>query len=159
MPGFPIRTSSDQRSVDSSPRLIAASYVLHRLPVPRHPPCALKHLQHKKPIIRRKIAHQFVRNNAPPNLKGRQPHSYELDARNHYPQIKHHTPPPKFGGGVIGLIIRGVWLRARCVNVFFLQRLWGVVSFRPVSASSLHLLLGFQVWSINPVVCGGPYPS
>lgn len=64
-----------------------------------------------------------------------------------------------FGGGVIGLIIRGVWLRARCVNVFFLQRLWGVVSFRPVSASSLHLLLGFQVWSINPVVCGGPYPS
>jgi hypothetical protein len=47
VPGFPIRTSSDQRSVDSSPRLIAASYVLHRLPVPRHPPCALKHLQHK----------------------------------------------------------------------------------------------------------------
>ena len=34
-----------------------------------------------------------------------------------------------------------------------------VVSFRPVSASSLHPLLGFQVWSINPVVCGGPYPS
>ena len=30
-------------------RLIAASHVLHRLPVPRHPPCALKHLQHKKP--------------------------------------------------------------------------------------------------------------
>ena len=47
--GFPIRTSSDQSSVDSSPRLIAASNVLHRLPVPRHPPCALKHLQHKKP--------------------------------------------------------------------------------------------------------------
>ena len=63
-----------------------------------------------------------------------------------------------FGGGVIGVIIRGVWLRARCV-FFFLQRLRGVVSFRPVSASSLHLLLGFQVWSINPVGCGGPYPS
>ena len=45
--GFPIRTSSDQRSVDSSPRLIAASYVLHRPLMPRHPPCALKHLQHK----------------------------------------------------------------------------------------------------------------
>ena len=45
VPGFPIRTSSDPRSVDSSPRLIAASHVLHRLPVPRHPPCALKHLQ------------------------------------------------------------------------------------------------------------------
>ncbi len=50
VPGFPIRTSSDPRSVDSSPRLIAASYVLHRLPVPRHPPCALKHLQHKTRI-------------------------------------------------------------------------------------------------------------
>jgi hypothetical protein len=48
VPGFPIRTSSDQRSVDSSPRHIAASHVLHRLLMPRHPPCALKHLQHKK---------------------------------------------------------------------------------------------------------------
>ena len=45
--GFPIRTSSDPRSVGSSPRHIAASHVLHRLSVPRHPPCALKHLQHK----------------------------------------------------------------------------------------------------------------
>src|SRR3954469_25876167 len=48
--GSPIRTSSDQRSVDSSPRLIAASYVLHRLLVPRHPPCALNNLAtHKIP--------------------------------------------------------------------------------------------------------------
>jgi len=46
-PGFPIRTSSDHSSVDSSPRLIAASYVLHRLLVPRHPPCALKNLATK----------------------------------------------------------------------------------------------------------------
>lgn len=49
MPGFPIRTSSDPRSVDSSPRHIAASHVLHRLSMPRHPPCALKHLQTQKP--------------------------------------------------------------------------------------------------------------
>ncbi len=48
MPGFPIRTSSDPRSVDSSPRHNAASHVLHRLPVPRHPPCALKHLHTKQ---------------------------------------------------------------------------------------------------------------
>lgn len=34
-----------------------------------------------------------------------------------------------------------------------------LVSFRPVSASSLHSLLSFQVWPIEPVVCGGPYPS
>jgi hypothetical protein len=46
--GSPIRKSSDQRSVDSSPRLIAASYVLHRLLVPRHPPCALNNLATQK---------------------------------------------------------------------------------------------------------------
>src|SRR5918997_6277028 len=39
-----IRTSSDHSSVDSSPRPIAASHVLHRLLMPRHPPCALTHL-------------------------------------------------------------------------------------------------------------------
>lgn len=46
-----------------------------------------------------------------------------------------------------------VWLRA--TQCLFLC----VVSFRPVSASSLHTLRCFQVWSIDPVVCGGPYPS
>ena len=40
-----------------------------------------------------------------------------------------------------------VWLRVVCV------------SFRPVSASSLRPLLGVEVWSIDPVVCGGPYPT
>ena len=39
--GFPIRKSPDQRLISSSPRLIAAVHVLHRLQVPRHPPCAL----------------------------------------------------------------------------------------------------------------------
>ena len=47
VPGFPIRTSSDPRSVDSSPRHIAGSHVLHRLLMPRHPPCALKNLNTK----------------------------------------------------------------------------------------------------------------
>ena len=48
MPGFPIRTSSDQRSIDNSPRLNAALHVLHRLSMPRHPPCALnnEHTNH-----------------------------------------------------------------------------------------------------------------
>jgi hypothetical protein len=45
--GSPIRTPSDQRSVGSSPRLIAASHVLHRLLVPRHPPYALTNLATK----------------------------------------------------------------------------------------------------------------
>src|SRR3954462_4148587 len=47
VPGFPIRTPWDHSSVDSSPRPIAASHVLHRLLVPRHPPYALSNLTTK----------------------------------------------------------------------------------------------------------------
>ena len=39
--GCPIRKSSDISLVCSSPKLIAAYHVLHRLSDPRHPPCAL----------------------------------------------------------------------------------------------------------------------
>ena len=42
--GFPIRKSWPQRPVIDSTRLIADSHVLHRLPMPRHPPCALVNL-------------------------------------------------------------------------------------------------------------------
>src|ERR1700747_2677333 len=38
---FPIRRSRGQRLVSTSPGLIAAAHVLHRLLAPRHPPCAL----------------------------------------------------------------------------------------------------------------------
>ena len=38
---FLIRRFPDQRLVSTSPRLIAAAHVLHRLLAPRHPPCAL----------------------------------------------------------------------------------------------------------------------
>ena len=44
MPGYPIRTSPDQSLLGGSPKLIAASHVLHRLPAPRHSPCALSSL-------------------------------------------------------------------------------------------------------------------
>src|SRR5436853_4778962 len=47
VPGFPIRTPWDHSLVDSSPRPIAASHVLHRLLVPRHPPSALSNLTTK----------------------------------------------------------------------------------------------------------------
>ena len=40
-PGFPIRTSSDQRLLTTSPKLFAGCYVLHRLFMSRHPPYAL----------------------------------------------------------------------------------------------------------------------
>src|SRR5215210_6549437 len=39
--GFPIRESADHSLFSDSPRLIAAVHALHRLLVPRHPPCAL----------------------------------------------------------------------------------------------------------------------
>src|SRR3954447_14867249 len=39
--GFPIRRSRGQRLVSTSPGLIGAAHVLHRLSAPRHPPCAL----------------------------------------------------------------------------------------------------------------------
>lgn len=42
LPGFPIRTPSDQSLVGGSPRPIAAPHVLHRSRVPRHPPYALQ---------------------------------------------------------------------------------------------------------------------
>ena len=46
-PGFPIRKSRGQGLLSDSPELIAAARVLHRLPVPRHPPCALSSLTMK----------------------------------------------------------------------------------------------------------------
>src|SRR5579875_63132 len=39
--GFPIRESTGHRLFSASPWLIAADHALHRLLVPRHPPCAL----------------------------------------------------------------------------------------------------------------------
>ena len=52
--GFPIRTSADQRSFSTYPRLIAAIHVLHRLLTPRHPPRALN-------ILTRYLEHTYCR--------------------------------------------------------------------------------------------------
>src|SRR6476661_6422943 len=48
-PGFPIRRSTDQSLVDSSPWLFAATHVLHRHLAPRHPPLALCSLKSHSP--------------------------------------------------------------------------------------------------------------
>src|SRR5437588_2997776 len=56
--GFPIRRSRDQRLVSTSPRLIAAAHVLHRLLAPRHPPCALVLLIEKNTLC---VAMEFSR--------------------------------------------------------------------------------------------------
>src|SRR5690606_33103870 len=65
----------DHSSVGNSPGTIAASHVLHRFLVPRHPPCALTHL-HTTPDAR---VHYAVLNQQPvphpPTAgKARQPH-------------------------------------------------------------------------------------
>ena len=46
--GFPIRISTDQSLVGSSPWLFAATHVLHRCQVPRHPPLALYSLEEQR---------------------------------------------------------------------------------------------------------------
>src|SRR3978361_406991 len=69
--GFPIRKSSDQSLVDSSPRLFAASYVLHRLLVPRHPPCALTNLATNKRCSRPLCSSQGTGDPSPTPLRGR----------------------------------------------------------------------------------------
>ena len=46
--GFPIQKSPDQSLFSSSPKLIAAFHVFHRLLTPRHPPSALNSLATKQ---------------------------------------------------------------------------------------------------------------
>jgi hypothetical protein len=75
VPGYPIRTPWDHSSVDNSPRPIAASHVLHRLLVPRHPPSALDNLTTKNKMLASTI--QFSTNDPPtpptPPTKHRHP--------------------------------------------------------------------------------------
>jgi hypothetical protein len=115
--GFPIRTPWDHSPVIDSPRLIADSYVLLRLLMPRHPPCALKNLTTK---IKKFIHERTTETNhtpTPQRASTAQPdpgsYSWKLllikDARVHYvvlkqqPRTTHPThPPPNAGNRVIG---------------------------------------------------------
>ena len=96
MPGYPIRTPWDPRSVDNSPRPIAASHVLHRLLVPRHPPFALTNLTTK--MLASTV--QFS-NNTPPTTHTHHPRPTnttvsrtQFDGRWHRPET---TTPPQGG--------------------------------------------------------------
>jgi hypothetical protein len=80
--GFPIRTPSDHSSVDNSPRTIAASHVLHRLLMPRHPPCALNYLTTN--TTKNKM------------LASTMQHSTHHHTPTH-PQPPPHPPPQRFG--------------------------------------------------------------
>ncbi len=69
--------------------------------MPRHPPCALKHLQHKKPknefeiSLYKETLELHINTQTDTNPQQGPAPTCVSDARNHYPQIKHHTPPPK----------------------------------------------------------------
>src|ERR1044072_7792279 len=80
VPGFPIRKSSDLSSVDSSPRHIAASHVLHQLLMPRHPPYALNNLT-PQTIKDARIHYAILKHQpeTPTTLRTPEPNSHPLD--------------------------------------------------------------------------------
>ena len=88
-PGFPIRKSSNHSSVASSSRLIAGSYVLHRLLVPRHPPCALKNLTTDTKMLASTM--QF-------SSYGREPPPHPAPTHHPPPRRQRHRGGPDHGG-------------------------------------------------------------
>ena len=109
VPGFPIRKSWPQRPVIDSTRLIADSHVLHRLLMPRHPPCALKNFQHNHPSITDKRQHRkpqiHEQQNNQQNHKTTNTHTHKAAGTCHFkmlaftiqfpnnnPTPPHHTP-------------------------------------------------------------------
>ena len=123
MLGSPIRTPPDQRSVANSPGLIAGSHVLHRLLMPRHPPCALHSLsqQRHNHTPRKHEAHDHhaphkprKTTTGPPTITGKPansatrhpPRNEEQQATpkirthsncSHNTHTTRHDPPPKKG--------------------------------------------------------------
>ncbi len=67
--GFPHSEIPGSKPICGSPRLIAACHVLHRLLLPRHPPCALSSLTTKftqhTPVSRRGSTGNFMSPSAP----------------------------------------------------------------------------------------------
>ena len=91
--GFPIRKSSDHSPLIGSPRHIADCHVLHRLLMPRHPPCALSNLQtdtQKYSHIKNKMLASTIQFS---NNTSRPPHHTH---RAQLPEASHrtHTQPP-----------------------------------------------------------------
>ena len=97
MLGFPIRTPWDHSLVDSSPRPIAASHVLHRLLVPRHPPFALDNLTTENKMLASTV--QFSTNDQPttprPATEPKPSNHQEFDgiAGQAVPGIEDQPPP------------------------------------------------------------------
>ena len=69
--GFPHSDIPGSTLIGSSPRLIAASYVLHRLLAPRHPPCALCNLATSKDARARYVVLKVPGSSPATRLAGR----------------------------------------------------------------------------------------
>src|SRR5215207_2061777 len=80
--GFPIRRSRDQRLVSTSPGLIAAAHVLHRLSAPRHPPCALILLIEKNTFLCRYGVFKVRASSRPPKDAARKTGLSKLNSVN-----------------------------------------------------------------------------
>src|SRR3982751_4443857 len=92
MSGFPIRTPWDHSLVDSSPRPIAASHVLHRLLMPRHPPFALNNLTTQSKMLASTV--QFSTNDQPTTpTAAHQPQNHHHRHTTTAGAGGHHTPP------------------------------------------------------------------
>lgn len=91
--GFPIRRPWDHSPVIDYPRLIADSHVLHRLLMPRHPPCALENLTTKDQTL-----------NEQTNKKKPQPQktavmTFQLETKTLLQGTTQHTTPTQTGRG------------------------------------------------------------
>ena len=94
MLGYPIRTPSDHSSVDNSPRTIAASHVLHRLLMPRHPPCALQHFTTTKTNTTHNAKKQR-HTHAGQNFSNHKTRHNKMLASTMQHSTHHHTPTPQ----------------------------------------------------------------
>jgi hypothetical protein len=96
--GFPIRTSPDQRSVANSPGHFAGSHVLHRLSMPRHPPCALTNLPHQTlntPQQTHTNTMRFEEDTPRTWHNNTQEHkTIKTNNQQNQSHYTHHTPPP-----------------------------------------------------------------
>ena len=96
--GFPHSEISGSRVVCTSPELIAAYHVLHRLHAPRHPPCALSSLTIK--FAHRKLDQHIVLLRLVPleypnrlwTIQGIQKNSFPIFGNFAYSIIKEHFP-------------------------------------------------------------------
>ena len=109
--GFPIRTPSDHSSFTNSPRLIADYRVLHRLLMPRHPPCALEHSPphtnthkpQKKPTCAVRVTRRITQETQN-QTKSQQPHTQcdcQMLASTIQKTNNHHTPQPQPPTGTV----------------------------------------------------------